>query len=163
MPARAIPPPKRYEDLDDFLWRDFEHEVEWTTWLSQRGARPGRGSDFASALSLQAALRALEDVNSGGPSAPAAIKRLNALVAEYDVHPFVGDGGTSTLTAKGGLVGRMLIVALEAMADGTWKRFRRCRDATCHASFYDVSKSGTRAWCSMKRCGARAKMRRFRS
>jgi predicted RNA-binding Zn ribbon-like protein len=32
----------------------------------------------------------------------------------------------------------------------------------CRFVFYDQSKNGTRTWCSMRVCGNRAKVRRFR-
>lgn len=162
MPARATLPPARYADLDDFLWRDFENGAQWQRWLRERGGNPTRGSSFAAALALQGALRELEDANNGRPAATEAIERLNTAIVRYALRPVVAPDCSSHLTATGGLVGGMLVVAIEAMADGTWRRFKRCRDDSCRASFYDVSKSGTRAWCSMERCGSRAKMRRFR-
>ncbi|MBA0049728.1 hypothetical protein E0L36_02055 [Streptomyces sp. AJS327] len=39
-------------------------------------------------------------------------------------------------------------------------RIRRCANASCVLYFYDVSKNGTRRWCSMAICGNRAKASR---
>ena len=36
-------------------------------------------------------------------------------------------------------------------------RVRECADARCPALFLDESRNGSRRWCSMERCGARAK------
>ncbi len=36
-------------------------------------------------------------------------------------------------------------------------RVRECADARCPALFLDTSRNGSRRWCSMERCGARAK------
>lgn len=40
---------------------------------------------------------------------------------------------------------------------------RGCEDPTCTLLFVDTSRGHRRRWCSMDRCGARAKMRTFRS
>ena len=40
---------------------------------------------------------------------------------------------------------------------------RGCEDPTCTLLFVDTSRSHRRRWCSMDRCGARAKMRTLRS
>ncbi|NIH87093.1 CGNR zinc finger domain-containing protein [Amycolatopsis granulosa] len=39
-------------------------------------------------------------------------------------------------------------------------RIRRCANPDCVLHFYDVSKNGTRRWCSMAGCGNRAKASR---
>jgi predicted RNA-binding Zn ribbon-like protein len=44
------------------------------------------------------------------------------------------------------------------LAEGDAKRVRRCRNEECGLWFYDVSKNGSRRWCSMSRCGNRAKV-----
>jgi predicted RNA-binding Zn ribbon-like protein len=40
------------------------------------------------------------------------------------------------------------------------ERIRRCANHDCVLHFYDVSKNGTRRWCSMTSCGNRAKAMR---
>lgn len=42
------------------------------------------------------------------------------------------------------------------------KRLRRCASADCSEWFLDTSKAGRRKWCSMGRCGNRAKAARHR-
>jgi predicted RNA-binding Zn ribbon-like protein len=42
-------------------------------------------------------------------------------------------------------------------------RVRTCAAEDCQLLFVDASRPGQRRWCSMNRCGARAKMRRYRS
>jgi hypothetical protein len=37
-----------------------------------------------------------------------------------------------------------------------------CRSDTCQWTFYDNSKNGCGAWCSMRSCGSRAKARAYR-
>jgi predicted RNA-binding Zn ribbon-like protein len=42
-------------------------------------------------------------------------------------------------------------------------RIKECPGEDCGWVFLDTSRNGTRRWCSMASCGARAKMRRYRS
>jgi len=41
-------------------------------------------------------------------------------------------------------------------------RIRRCAGVDCTLVFADTSRPGQRRWCSMRRCGDRAKARGFR-
>jgi predicted RNA-binding Zn ribbon-like protein len=42
-------------------------------------------------------------------------------------------------------------------------RVRRCAGNDCLLTFVDTSRPGRRRWCSMERCGNRAKVRAFRN
>jgi predicted RNA-binding Zn ribbon-like protein len=42
-------------------------------------------------------------------------------------------------------------------------RIRECAADDCELIFYDESRSNNRRWCSMQRCGNRAKVRAHRS
>ena len=46
-------------------------------------------------------------------------------------------------------IATMLGIVHEAVANGTWPRLRACRRDTCKFAYYDRSKNGSRAWCSM--------------
>lgn len=59
-------------------------------------------------------------------------------------------------------IAAMLAIAHAAMADGTWQRLRACRKSSCRFAYYDHSKNGSRAWCSMAVCGNREKAERRR-
>ncbi|WP_031259162.1 CGNR zinc finger domain-containing protein, partial [Curtobacterium flaccumfaciens] len=48
-------------------------------------------------------------------------------------------------------------------ADGRPTRLSRCSAEDCGLVFYDSSRGGTRRWCSMQRCGNRAKVRAHRA
>lgn len=58
-------------------------------------------------------------------------------------------------------------VAVEALVDAVEVvgeldgRLRSCADGECTLWFVDTSRAGTRKWCSMQRCGNRAKARRY--
>ncbi len=57
----------------------------------------------------------------------------------------------------------MLAIAYDAISAGTWPRLRACKKSTCRFAYYDHSKNGSRAWCSMAVCGNREKAQRRRS
>jgi predicted RNA-binding Zn ribbon-like protein len=42
-------------------------------------------------------------------------------------------------------------------------RIRACDATDCAMVFYDESRSNNRRWCSMQRCGNRAKVRKHRA
>ena len=42
-------------------------------------------------------------------------------------------------------------------------RVKLCQADTCRFAYYDRSRNGSRAWCSMEICGNRQKARSFRS
>ena len=50
-----------------------------------------------------------------------------------------------------------------AVRDGSWSRLKACRKDTCLFAFYDRSKNGSGAWCSMAVCGNRVKAQRRRA
>jgi hypothetical protein len=56
----------------------------------------------------------------------------------------------------------LLAAVAIAVADGSWRRLKACRDPGCRWAYYDHSRNRSRAWCSMASCGNRAKARAFR-
>ncbi|MER6415197.1 CGNR zinc finger domain-containing protein [Streptomyces humidus] len=61
------------------------------------------------------------------------------------------------------LLSRTAAAVAQALVAGTWTRLKACEAVTCHWAYYDRSPAGRGRWCSMQVCGARAKMRRYRS
>lgn len=57
----------------------------------------------------------------------------------------------------------LLAIVYDAMANGTWFRMKACRKESCRWAFYDGSKNGSGAWCSMAICGNRVKAQRRRA
>jgi len=62
-----------------------------------------------------------------------------------------------------GLIEYFAASVMSATVDGSWERLKVCRNPGCQWSFFDRSRSKTGAWCSMEVCGARTKMRNYRS
>ncbi len=70
----------------------------------------------------------------------------------------------STVVAPGPLASLGLIAesAARLVSEHRPGRLRRCASSDCAQWFVDTSKGGRRRWCSMSRCGNRAKAARFR-
>jgi predicted RNA-binding Zn ribbon-like protein len=62
----------------------------------------------------------------------------------------------------GGVAARLLVAAVGASSEGTWRRLKVCRNEECLWVFYDGSKNRSGSWCTMDVCGSRAKMRAYR-
>lgn len=50
----------------------------------------------------------------------------------------------------------------ELLASDSRERLRECASAACGWFFLDLTRNGSRRWCTMSGCGNRAKVRRFR-
>jgi predicted RNA-binding Zn ribbon-like protein len=61
------------------------------------------------------------------------------------------------------LLGAVARDAIELIAGERAGRVRECSAHDCYLLFFDTSRSGNRRWCSMERCGNRAKIRAYRA
>lgn len=166
MPEHREHTPADLRTLESFLWWDFDTAEPWLTWATTRGLDGAAAlACYASALEIQGALRRLQETNNGQPPNPDAAAILNTAVALCGVRPHVNATGDSALVQArfGDPLGQVLIEVLSAMGRGVWRRFKICRDAECHASYFDASKNGAKTWCEMQTCGSRNKMRRYRA
>ncbi|MVN85641.1 hypothetical protein GO986_02565 [Deinococcus sp. HMF7620] len=171
MPEHREGTPEKFRVLESFLWHDFaDGTPDWLVWNQRLWPEVPEAEVATSgetALQLHRALRSLQahnnGIDSGAPDEAAAL--LNQLIATHGVRPAVGAEGQVALTtaAQGNPAARLLVLALQAMQLGVWRRFKVCRDATCGASYFDASKAAVKAWCSMDTCGSRNKMRRYRT
>ena len=134
--------------------------------LAPDGLRATR-ADLSCAIELREALREVLAAHNVGESAPADASRIldaTARRARLRLH-FEDDGGASLVPDAAGVdgaSGRLLAIVHDAIAQGTWSRLKACRDHTCAWVFYDHTKNHSGAWCSMERCGNRAKARTHR-
>ncbi|MEV6121992.1 CGNR zinc finger domain-containing protein [Streptomyces sp. NPDC052077] len=64
---------------------------------------------------------------------------------------------------EGALLARVAEAVAGALVEGTWTRLKACEADDCHWAYYDRSPAGRGRWCSMRGCGSRAKMRRYRA
>ncbi len=110
-------------------------------------------------------LRILLGVNSGQPLPDTTKAKLSRLLDAAAVHPVVDTEGVRLASAARGVDGflaALLSALLEGTIDGGFRRLKVCRADTCQWTFYDNSKNGCGAWCSMRVCGSRAKAKAYR-
>lgn len=65
--------------------------------------------------------------------------------------------------ATAGMLLRLLLIARDTQADGTWGRLRLCANPDCRWVFYDRSHARRGQWCDMTTCGNRIKNRNLRA
>jgi predicted RNA-binding Zn ribbon-like protein len=58
---------------------------------------------------------------------------------------------------------QLALDAIDLFTGPLRQRVRTCAAEDCELLFVDASRPGRRRWCSMARCGSRAKMRRYRA
>jgi predicted RNA-binding Zn ribbon-like protein len=169
---KAAPPPLRVvqelintEDLEH--GRDFLSDAgSLGEWLAARGL-PGAATDddLAATRRLRRALRALLAANCGLAPDPTAVGELNDFARASGLGLRFGLDGSARLEPEApgvtGAHGSILAIVHGAMADGSWRRLKTCRN--CSWSFYDYSKNRSATWCSMQLCGNRLKTRAYRA
>lgn len=139
-------------------------------WL-RRHALPGGDAtpseeERREVVALREALRALLQAHNGYETDEQALDTVNRAAARHDLQlRFAPDGGARLEpqgTSLSRFVGLLLATVYDAIADGTWPRLKACRNDTCHWAFYDTSKNRSGAWCTMRVCGNRMKVRAHR-
>lgn len=123
--------------------------------------------ELRDALLLRAAIaRAATSASQGRAADPADVDVINLVAATPDIPPSLA-GGTRRAGRSTARVGQVLSeLAREAvalLADDGAERIRECAADDCAIVFYDESRSNNRKWCSMQRCGNRAKVRAHRA
>jgi predicted RNA-binding Zn ribbon-like protein len=135
-------------------------------WLGARGYQVGPDeTQHRRIVETREHLRTLIAVNSGQDLPPISATRLARLLDAAAVHPVVtADGVRLASTARGvdGFLAALLAALVQSTIDGSFRRLKVCRSDTCQWTFYDNSKNGCGAWCSMRSCGSRAKAKAYR-
>jgi predicted RNA-binding Zn ribbon-like protein len=108
-------------------------------------------------------LRDLLFANNGEGDAPAAWERLKPFLASTRLSLAVNPThGLELKPEDKGPIASLLAIVYESELLGTWPRLRACRKPSCRFAYYDRTKNGSRAWCSMATCGNQAKAQRRR-
>ncbi|WP_437087376.1 CGNR zinc finger domain-containing protein [Streptomyces sp. enrichment culture] len=121
--------------------------------------------EVPAAVELRESLRAVLLAHAGHPP-HRPVTPLGELLAEGPLLVTVdaADGSAALAPARpGSLTARIAAAVAEALIAGTWTRLKACEAADCLWAYYDRSPAGRGRWCSMRVCGARAKMRRYRA
>ena len=97
------------------------------------------------------------------PYPPSAVATVNEAAAAPPLVPALGPEG---LRVAGGPVAAALSTlardAIDLYGGPLAARIRECAAENCGLLYVDTSRPGTRRWCSMERCGNRAKVRAYR-
>lgn len=134
-------------------------------WLADEGHDVGGRlgpADVALLIEARECLRALAGEQQRSAATDEALTRLGVrgavvvrLTPEPDLVPL--HHGVPAFVA------RMLVIARDAMLDGSWPRLKPCANDRCRWFFYDGSRNATGRWCATAVCGSRAKARAYRS
>jgi predicted RNA-binding Zn ribbon-like protein len=136
-------------------------------WCARHGLPPVSDASGAERLrQFREALREVLFANNGEADEAAAWERLRPFAEAARVGVVVDASSGLSLTGSGSneefVIGSLLAAVHDAIVDGTWSRLRACRKSTCRFAYYDHTKNGSRAWCSMATCGNQAKAQRRR-
>jgi predicted RNA-binding Zn ribbon-like protein len=147
------------------------HEAsDLTAWLSRRFPEvvdDATDRDLIDARTLRESLARAATALSSHQEIPSSdIDVINLFAATPDIAPAL-DGGTRQAGRSRARASHALSVvareAVELFAANPADRIRQCGADGCELIFYDESRSNNRRWCSMDRCGNRAKVRAHRA
>ncbi|MCD2441611.1 CGNR zinc finger domain-containing protein [Agromyces sp. SYSU K20354] len=141
-----------------------------SAWLRERFPVPigvARTRDLFDAISLRDAVgRMALRASRGEAPSPADIDVVNLYAATPDVPPSIV-GGTRQVGRSVHTVPQSLSTiardAVDLFDPANAGRIRACSGEDCGMVYLDTSRAATRRWCSMQRCGNRAKVRAHRA
>jgi predicted RNA-binding Zn ribbon-like protein len=129
-------------------------------------AEPPPGADAAPAHPVRAEIVRIASAVAGGPaSRPADVAVINEVAARPPLVRALRPGGGTTVVSPT-VAAALATVARDAVdlfGGPLAGRVRMCSADDCGLLFVDTSRPGRRRWCSMERCGNRAKIRTHRA
>ena len=141
-----------------------------TAWLRERFPMPvaaARSRDLFDAVALRDTIaRMAVALSAGDPARAGDIDVVNLFAATPDVPPTLAGGtrqaGRSVQTVSQALstIAREAVDLFDPAHSG---RIRECSGEECSIVYLDTSRAASRRWCSMQRCGNRAKVRAHRA
>jgi predicted RNA-binding Zn ribbon-like protein len=140
-----------------------------TEWLRDHQVelrRPVTDAERRRLLNVREGLRVLLTAHTGEVVDTSVAENLTRQLNAAVLRPVISSNGGSLSTTTPGVahfLGSVSAGIVEATVAGTWERLKVCRDDSCRWAFYDFSKNGRGAWCSMRVCGCRSKSRAYRA
>lgn len=123
--------------------------------------------DYADARALRSAIAGIATALSRGEEpAEDDVDVLNLFAATGDIPPALAGGRRQAGRSRARPAQALSTLAREAVAIFSAEgrdRIRECAAGDCAIVFFDESRSNNRRWCSMRRCGNRAKVRAHRA
>lgn len=158
------------DEPDNAEWRSVDDAEALAGWLQDRFPEVAATSgerEFRDAEMLRVAIgRLARQASRGETLAPDDVDVVNLFAATPDIPPVLAGGGRQAGRTFArphqalGTVARDAVRLFGPDADG---RIRECSADDCRLVYLDTSRSGNRRWCSMQRCGNRAKVRAHRA
>ncbi len=153
--------------VGDFLWYEtLSTPEDLSTWLaaSRLGIKGIRSTEdeLASARRLRTAIFAGATARMADRPVPrSAVTVINELAVPAPPMPrLAADRRAWTAPVTGAqALSAMARDAVDLFGGAYAGRIRECAAANCQLIFVDLSRPGQRRWCSMQRCGNRAKQR----
>lgn len=139
-------------------WHQPEDVREW--WRERFGVDvPVGEADYERARELRKAIaEAVVAVSHDQRIPDRAVTVIDECAACPDVSPQLRREPTATSDRLLATIARAAVAALSET-----ERIRVCGADDCAVMYLDTSRSGNRAWCSMRRCGNRHKVRALRA
>ncbi|TAL40976.1 MAG: hypothetical protein EPN91_11825 [Salinibacterium sp.] len=141
-----------------------------SSWLIERfeefdGAVTER--ELADAKALRETIaRAVIAISRGADPAGEDVDLINLFAATPDIPPVLAGGRRQAGRSRvrvGQTLSALARECVEVFSPDESERIRECAAFDCSYVFYDESRSNNRRWCSMQRCGNRAKVRTHRA
>jgi len=155
---------------DNPEWEDLNSPDDLSSWLEGRFPdllTAATDRDLTDAVALRSAIaRSAMAASREEPPAADDVDIINLFAATPDIPPALAGGSRQAGRAKarpGQALSAMAREAVELFTPEQRARIRLCAADDCGLVFYDESRSNNRRWCSMKRCGNRAKVRTHRA
>ena len=144
-------------------WETLRKPTDLDLWLSERFGpvlHPSDDADFGGAKQLRAAITSTaRRAASGQLLDPADIDTINLWASRPSVPPYLPGGTHGPVPpTPSQMLATIAHDAIQAFAT-TAGMVRECAAEDCHLIFLDTSRPQSRRWCSMSRCGGRAKAR----
>jgi len=151
-------------------WERLHAPDDLTSWLRERfpvAVGAARSRDLFDAVALRDAIARMAHAAAHGEAVRSAdIDLVNLYAATPDIPPALA-GGSRQAGRSVQTVGQALSTiardAVDLFDSTNAERIRECSGVDCAIVYLDTSRAATRRWCSMQRCGNRAKVRAHRA
>jgi predicted RNA-binding Zn ribbon-like protein len=151
-------------------WERLHAPDDLTSWLRERfpvAVGAARSRDLFDAVALRDAIARMAHAAAHGEAVRSAdIDLVNLYAATPDIPPALA-GGSRQAGRSVQTVGQALSTiardAVDLFDSTNAARIRECSGVDCAIVYLDTSRAATRRWCSMQRCGNRAKVRAHRA
>jgi len=149
------------------LWRAPSDLADWLTRRFEEVDAAATDRDLADAITLRSAIaRTATRIAIGEDPAGEDIDVVNLFAATADIPPVLAGGRRQAGRSRarsGHALSEIARAAVHLFSANGRARIRECAADDCRIVFADDSRSNNRRWCSMQRCGNRAKVRAHRA